>query len=69
MRAHAVIVLAWLAASDWLEDRWRQAGASRDAGSETVEKAVIVAVVLGLAVGLTAAIATVVGQYRGQISP
>lgn len=62
-------VLLWFSATDWVEDRWRQARESRDSGSETVEKAVIVAVVLGLAVGLTAAIGTVVARYRGQLSP
>lgn len=68
-RVAVVLSLMWLNTTGWLEQRCQQAWASRDAGSETVEKAVIAAVVLGLAVGLTAAIAAVVNQYRGQLSP
>ncbi|GAA5121447.1 hypothetical protein [Haloechinothrix salitolerans] len=69
LRAITALTLLWFTATGWVEDRWRQACARRDAGSETVEKAVIVAVVLGLAVGLAAAIAAVVDSYRGRISP
>lgn len=67
------ITLAYLDLLDtlWfqLRTRWRQARASGDAGSETVEKAVIVAVALGLAVGLAAAITATVRSYQHQITP
>ncbi len=67
------ITLAYLDLLDtlWsqLRTRWRQARATGDAGSETVEKAVIVAAMLGLAVGLAAVINAVVNNYQGQITP
>lgn len=67
------ITLAYLDLLDtlWsqLRTRWRQARATGDAGSETVEKAVIVAAMLGLAVGLAAVINAVVKNYQGQITP
>lgn len=67
--ALALLTVACVSLPGWLDDRWRQARASGDRGSETVEKAVIVAVALGLAVGLAAAITAVVNNYQGQITP
>lgn len=67
--ALALLTLACVSLPGRLEDRWRQARASGDHGSETVEKAVIVAVALGLAVGLAAAISGVVSAYSARITP
>lgn len=67
--ALALLTVTYLDVADRLERLWRQARASDDTGSETVEKAVIVAVVLGLAVGLAAAIRAVVNAYQTQITP
>ncbi|WP_034274364.1 hypothetical protein [Haloechinothrix halophila] len=67
--ALALLALACVSLPGRLEGRWRQARASGDRGSETVEKAVIVAVALGLAVGLAAAITAVVNSYQTQITP
>jgi len=50
-----------------LAARWRQVRQDGDAGSITVEKAIIAAIAIGLAIGLMAAIAAVVAKYQARI--
>lgn len=65
----ALLTVTYLDATDRLERRWRQARASSDTGSETVEKAVLVAIMLAAAIGLAAAIRALVNAYQTQITP
>jgi MFS family permease len=65
--ALSLLFVACLALAARLSDRWDQARASGDRGSETVEKAVIAAILLAAALGLTAAITGVIGDYKGRI--
>ncbi|MFD8494886.1 hypothetical protein [Amycolatopsis sp. NPDC059657] len=68
LQVAGIAVALWLmACADEMRDRWNQARASGDAGSETVEKAVIVAIALALAVGLGAAITAAVQKYQAKI--
>lgn len=65
----ALLTVTYLDVTDRLERRWRQARASGDTGSETVEKAVLVAIMLAAALGLAAAIRALVNAYQTQITP
>ncbi len=61
------LLLALSALPELLVTRWRQVQREGDAGSITVEKAIIAAIAIGLAIGLMAAIAAVVAKYQARI--
>lgn len=65
--AFSLLLVGCLALADQLNQRWQQARASGDRGSETVEKAVIAAILLAAAIGLTAAITGAIDSYKGRI--
>ena len=61
------LLLALSVLPELLVTRWRQVQREGDAGSITVEKAIIAAIAIGLAIGLMAAIAAVVAKYQARI--
>ena len=62
-----LLLLALSVLPELLVTRWRQVRREGDAGSITVEKAIIAAIAIGLAIGLMAAIAAVVAKYQARI--